>query len=227
MRQVQEAKHLREKLREHSVQLKWERESRVLREKKNQSTLAYAIQLLPEGQVLALHGRASGANGSFELGDVGLGRFLGPGSVEILWPNCTRTRTTWPNVSWYEGKPVRRPLVLHNIFSEGSTTCGGSSIANSEVTESDISEIALFLSQEGLEEDYVGEAPFSNDSFPYDEEAPGSSATESCDDGLFLSVASRFPTQLVALPEEHPLVADSVIASEIAVASRPRGIVSL
>merc|ERR1712227_397111 len=99
-------------------------------------------------------------------------------------------------------------------------------------TESDISEIALFLSQDLRDEDNVGEAPCSTDSFSFDEDASSSSPTESFDGDLCLSMASRLPTQLVTLqkedsPAEDPLAEDSVAASEIATTIRPRGIVSL
>merc|ERR1740121_3086625 len=63
---------------------------------------------LAEGQILALGARTTGANGEFASGDVGDGEILPDGKwVVITWPNGTQTKTVWPNVSWYVGRPRR------------------------------------------------------------------------------------------------------------------------
>ena len=52
-------------------------------------------------------GSHQGVDGSFRTGDVGTGRLVAEGWAEICWPNGTRTRTAWPNASWYKGEPFR------------------------------------------------------------------------------------------------------------------------
>lgn len=62
---------------------------------------------LGPGQILALSSLGTTANGTFVEGDVGLGWLVSEGRVEISWPNGTSTRTVWPNLSWYSGRPLR------------------------------------------------------------------------------------------------------------------------
>eukprot|EP00931_Biecheleriopsis_adriatica_P069767 TRINITY_DN43575_c0_g1_i1.p1 TRINITY_DN43575_c0_g1~~TRINITY_DN43575_c0_g1_i1.p1 ORF type:complete len:216 (-),score=32.83 TRINITY_DN43575_c0_g1_i1:51-644(-) len=117
--------------------------------------LAAQIRALPRGQVMALADRTQGDNGHFAKGDVGVGRFSDMSFVEILWPNRTRTRTQWPNVSWYAGNPISLDeLALGSLegwealscgLSDTSTTCGD---GMSSLAEMDMYEIADFLVEE-------------------------------------------------------------------------------
>jgi len=76
--------------------------------------LAAQVRALPRGRILALASRSQGENGIFYAGDVGLGHFVTHRQdlVEIRWPSCTSTRTTWPNVSWYVGQPFSASEVV-------------------------------------------------------------------------------------------------------------------
>lgn len=64
---------------------------------------------LKNGQVLALGSRQVGSNGLFEEGDIGVGHMVDEDKAEIQWPNGTVTRTSWPNESWYYGRPFLSP----------------------------------------------------------------------------------------------------------------------
>eukprot|EP00747_Dinoflagellata_sp_TGD_P208742 gnl/TRDRNA2_/TRDRNA2_82189_c0_seq1.p2 gnl/TRDRNA2_/TRDRNA2_82189_c0~~gnl/TRDRNA2_/TRDRNA2_82189_c0_seq1.p2 ORF type:complete len:275 (+),score=54.04 gnl/TRDRNA2_/TRDRNA2_82189_c0_seq1:31-825(+) len=78
---------------------------------------------LRPGQVVALAARSSGSNGCFMCGDIGEASFGANGSVEILWPNGTVTRTAWPNGSWYLGTPVAYTAQEVASSAEISTSC--------------------------------------------------------------------------------------------------------
>mmetsp|Transcript_27357 Transcript_27357/g.43435 ORF Transcript_27357/g.43435 Transcript_27357/m.43435 type:complete len:211 (+) Transcript_27357:110-742(+) len=85
------------------------REAREAVDEQARQALAAKIQALPPGQIMALGTREEGENGRFEAGEIGVGCVTQDGRVEILWPNFTRTRTTWPNISWYAGQPSISP----------------------------------------------------------------------------------------------------------------------
>lgn len=121
--------------------------------REERSALEAAVFALPRGQVIALASRRSGDNGLFSANDVGVGRCLADGMVEILWANSsrTRTRTSWPNKSWYMGHPFTASEISEGVatgwlnytgFSDASTTDDFSTAA-----ASDISEITAFLEE--------------------------------------------------------------------------------
>eukprot|EP00927_Polykrikos_kofoidii_P062947 TRINITY_DN57759_c0_g1_i1.p1 TRINITY_DN57759_c0_g1~~TRINITY_DN57759_c0_g1_i1.p1 ORF type:complete len:159 (-),score=13.34 TRINITY_DN57759_c0_g1_i1:41-517(-) len=102
------------------------------RRRRTSQRQSMVIEALVSGQVIALGSRAVGGNGCFASGDVGIAQFdVGGSWVEIIWPNGTRTRTVWPNLSWYIGKPApaneSSHLDVDSWDDEVSTSCGGSS----------------------------------------------------------------------------------------------------
>ena len=62
---------------------------------------------LAGGQITALATRAVGNNGRFERWTTGVGITCDNDFADIQWPNGTRTRSTWPNPSWYWGRPLQ------------------------------------------------------------------------------------------------------------------------
>ncbi|CAK0906698.1 unnamed protein product [Prorocentrum cordatum] len=84
--------------------------------------LRQQVSELAEGQILALGARTAGANGEFAAGDVGHGEILSDGNwVLITWPNGTQTKTVWPNVSWYAGRPRGAPAGDGRAAAESPT----------------------------------------------------------------------------------------------------------
>lgn len=104
-----------------------------------------ALMSMPPGKILALASRREGINGVFFEGDVGDGKVLDDGRVEIVWPNLTHTTTHWPNTSWYVGRP--RP----NLFLEsmGKPEANGSHCPEAlQFSESDASSECSAIYQE-------------------------------------------------------------------------------
>lgn len=108
------------------------REVREALDEEARQLLAARIQELPRGKIIALYGRADGENGQFEAGEIGVGSITPDGRVEILWPNLTRTRTTWPNISWYAGQPIAEPNANRGSWA--------TSDAPSDITTCDLSD---------------------------------------------------------------------------------------
>lgn len=133
------------------------REAREALDEEARQLLAARIQALPRGKIIALYGREDGENGQFEAGEIGFGSITPDGRVEILWPNQTRTRTTWPNVSWYAGQPIPDPQGSRGIWREA----WNNSEAPSEITTCDFSDsIAThtYISDSSASADFVSDS---------------------------------------------------------------------
>mmetsp|Transcript_104638 Transcript_104638/g.197114 ORF Transcript_104638/g.197114 Transcript_104638/m.197114 type:complete len:205 (+) Transcript_104638:56-670(+) len=78
------------------------------------------------GQVIALHSRTSGGNGTFSVGDVGEASQQLNGLVQIVWPNGSRSHTEWPNAAWYRGRPHMAHRGFHSLDREEPTSEGRS-----------------------------------------------------------------------------------------------------
>lgn len=153
----EEARHRTKRLQRASLQATQEHLRRLEDQETRRQSLAATIRTLRIGQILALASRDSGNNGIFTEGDAGIGRIIVPGWIEILWPNRTRTRTTWPNVSWYVGQPITAAEVAEGAWAERLLALAPSEPSTcDEASCSDISEITAFL-----EEDLWSDGPGS------------------------------------------------------------------
>lgn len=175
MQEAQEEQRNRTlRLQQASVEAARERMRRLdeARESRRQR-LAATIRALQIGQILALASRESGDNGLFAAGDAGIGRFIVPGWVEILWPNRSRTRTAWPNVSWYAGRPITAAEVVEGAWAERLIALT-LELAPSEVSTcdeascvSEISEITAFLGEDLRSDEQATEASDVNSMFDH------------------------------------------------------------